>query len=101
MDAGHSDAQTAYAAVNTLRLDDMRPHLFRTHDGGKTWMQIKYCIPDGASTRTIREDPKRKGRAYAGPETQVYSSFDRGDHWQFLPLNTAASSVRDLQVKDD
>jgi len=24
----------AYAAVNTLRLDDMLPHLFRTHDGG-------------------------------------------------------------------
>jgi photosystem II stability/assembly factor-like uncharacterized protein len=36
MDAGHFDAQTAYAAVNTLRLDDMRPHLFRTHDGGRS-----------------------------------------------------------------
>ena len=28
MDAGQFDAQTAYAAVNTMRLDDMRPHLF-------------------------------------------------------------------------
>jgi photosystem II stability/assembly factor-like uncharacterized protein len=37
MDAGHFDAMTDYAAVNTMRLDDMRPHLFRTHDGGKTW----------------------------------------------------------------
>src|SRR5262249_44193616 len=26
LDAGHFDAQTAYAAINTLRLDDMRPH---------------------------------------------------------------------------
>jgi len=30
MDAGHFDKLTAYAAVNTLRLDDLRPHIFRT-----------------------------------------------------------------------
>ena len=101
MDAGHFDAQTAYAAVNTLRLDDMNPHLFRTHDGGKTWKQIIAGIPGGAATSTIREDPKRKGLLYAGSETQVYVSFDDGDHWQSLRLNMPASSVRDLQVKDD
>ncbi len=28
-------------------------------------------------------------------------SFDDGDHWQSLRLNMPASSVRDLQVKDD
>ena len=101
MDAGHFDAQTAYAAINTLRLDDMRPHLFRTHDGGKTWKQINTGIPDGAATSAIREDPKRKGLLYAGTETQVYVSFDDGDHWQSLRMNMPPSSVRDLQVKDD
>jgi photosystem II stability/assembly factor-like uncharacterized protein len=101
MDAGHFDAQTAYAAVNTLRLDDMRPHLFRTHDGGKTWTQINNGIPAGAASSAIREDPKRKGLLYAGTETQVYVSFDDGDHWESLRLNMPASSVRDLQVKDD
>jgi photosystem II stability/assembly factor-like uncharacterized protein len=101
MDAGHFDVQTAYAAVNTLRLDDMRPHLFRTHDGGKTWKEINSGIPNGGATSTIREDPKRKGLLYAGTETQVYVSFDDGDHWQSLRLNMPASSVRDLQVKDD
>jgi photosystem II stability/assembly factor-like uncharacterized protein len=101
MDAGHFDAQTAYAAVNTMRLDDMRPHLFRTHDGGKSWTEIVNGLPDGAATSAIREDPKRKGLLYAGSETQVYVSFDDGDHWQSLRLNMAASSVRDLEVKDD
>jgi photosystem II stability/assembly factor-like uncharacterized protein len=101
MDAGHFDAQTAYAAVNTMRLDDMRPHLFRTHDGGKTWTEIDNGIPSGAATSAIREDPKRKGLLYAGSETQVYVSFDDGDHWQSLRLNMPASSVRDLEIKDD
>jgi photosystem II stability/assembly factor-like uncharacterized protein len=101
MDAGHFDAQTAYAAVNTMRLDDMRPHLFRTHDGGKNWTEIDNGIPEGAATSAIREDPKRKGLLYAGSETQVYVSFDDGDHWQSLRLNMPASSVRDLEVKGD
>jgi photosystem II stability/assembly factor-like uncharacterized protein len=101
MDAGHFDTQTAYAAINTLRLDDMRPHLFRTHDGGKTWTEINNGIPDGAATSTIREDPKCKGLLYAGTETQVYVSFDDGDHWQSLRLNMPAASVRDLTVKGD
>lgn len=101
MDAGHFDALTAYAAINTLRLDDMRPHLFRTHDGGKTWTEIDNGVPDGAATSTIREDPKQKGLLYAGTETQVYVSFDDGDHWQSLRLNMPATSIRDLAVKGD
>lgn len=101
MDAGHFDNQTAYAAINTLRLDDMRPHLFRTHDNGRTWTEIDNGIPDGAPTNVIREDPKHKGLLFAGTETQVYVSFDDGDHWTSLRLNAPASSVRDLQIKGD
>ena len=63
IDAGHFDALTAYAAINTLRLDDMRPHIFRTHDGGKTWTEIVKGIPDGAPVDAVREDPKTQGPA--------------------------------------
>ena len=101
MDAGRFDPLTAYAAVNTLRLDDLRPHIFRTHDGGKTWTEIVNGIPGGETVSAVREDPKRKGLLFAGTETQVYVSFDDGDHWQSLRLNMAVSSVRDLIVKDD
>ena len=101
MDAGHFDTQTAYAAINTLRLDDMRPHLFRTHDNGKTWTEIDTGLPANAPTDVIREDPKHKGLLFAGTETQVWVSFDDGDHWSSLRLNMPASSVRDLQIKGD
>ena len=101
IDPGRFDPLTAYAAVNTLRLDDMNPHIYRTHDGGKTWKEIVDGIPGGAPVSVVREDPKRKGLLFAGSETQVYVSFDDGDHWQSLRLNMAASSVRDLVIKDD
>ena len=99
VDPGRFDPLTAYAAVNTLRIDDMNPHIYRTHDGGKTWKEIVTGIPGGAPVSVVREDPKKKGLLFAGSETQVYVSFDDGDHWQSLRLNMAPSSVRDLDHK--
>jgi hypothetical protein len=101
MDAGHFDALTAYAAINTLRLDDLRPHIFRTHDGGKTWTEIVNGIPAGAPVDAVREDPGKKGLLFAGTEREVFVSFDDGGNWQSLRLNMPAGSVRDLMVKDD
>jgi photosystem II stability/assembly factor-like uncharacterized protein len=103
VDAGHFDKQTAYVAYNTLRIDDMRPHFFRTHDGGKTWTELgngKWTMENGPAN-SIREDPKKKGLLYAATERGVYVSFDDGDNWQSLQLNLPRTSVRDLIVKDD
>lgn len=101
LDAGHFDAATAYAAVNTLRLDELKPHIYRTHDGGKTWTHITSGIPDGETVNAVREDPVRKGLLFAGTERSVYISFDDGDRWSPLRLNMPATSVRDVIVKND
>ncbi len=101
IDAGRFSPLTAYAAVNTLRLDDLRPHIFRTHDGGKTWTEIVAGIPAGETVNAVREDPKRKGLLFAGTERAVYVSFDDGGRWLPLRLNMGATSVRDIMVQDD
>ncbi len=101
MDAGHFDANTAYAAVNTIRLDDLRPHIYRTNDGGKTWKEIVRGIPANENVNVVREDPVRHGMLFAGTERAVYVSFDDGENWLPLRLNMPATSVRDLILKDD
>ncbi|MGE5761900.1 MAG: VPS10 domain-containing protein [Gemmatimonadota bacterium] len=101
IDAGHFDTRTAYAAANTLRIDDLNPHLWRTHDGGRTWTEIDGGIAPGAVANSIREDPRKPGLLYASTDTQVWVSFDDGEHWESLRLNMPAISVRDIQVKDD
>jgi photosystem II stability/assembly factor-like uncharacterized protein len=101
MDAGHFDANTAYAAVNTIRLDDLRPHIYRTNDGGKTWKEIVRGIPENENVNVVREDPRRRGLLFAGTERAVYVSFDEGENWGPLRFNMPATSVRDLIVKDD
>lgn len=101
LEAGQFDEQTAYAAINTLRLDDLRPHILRTHDGGKSWSEIVRGLPESGVVNVVREDPRRKGLLYAGTEQAVFVSFDDGDDWQPLRLNMPAVSIRDLVLKDD
>lgn len=101
MDAGRFDNNTCYAAVNRIRCDDARPHIYRTHDGGKTWQEIVKGLPKNEPINAVREDPFRKGLLFAGSEEAIYVSFDDGDNWQSLRLNMPATSVRDLVIKDD
>jgi photosystem II stability/assembly factor-like uncharacterized protein len=101
MEASHFDTETAYAAINRFRLDDLRPHIYRTHDGGKTWKEITKGIPNYEVVNAVREDPVRKGLLFAGTERTVYVSFNDGEEWQSLRLNMPATSIRDLVVHND
>jgi photosystem II stability/assembly factor-like uncharacterized protein len=100
IEAGHFDTETAYAAINRFRLDDLRPHIYRTRDGGRTWQEIVRGLPDDP-VNVVREDPQRKGLLFAGSERAVYVSFNDGDDWQPLRLNMPATSIRDLVIHDD
>ena len=100
MDASHTDANTAYAAVNSIRLDDMHPHIYKTNDGGRSWKEIVNGLPNDP-INVVKEDPVRKGLLFAGSERAVYVSFDDGENWQSLRLNMPATSIRDLVIKDN
>ncbi len=100
IDAGRFDPDTAYVAVNRIRLDDQRPYIYRTHDGGKTWTRIVRGLP-ADPVNAVREDPVRKGLLYCGTERAVFVSFNDGDDWQSLRLNMPATSIRDLVIHDD
>jgi len=101
MEASHFDDQSAYAAINRFKLDDLHPHVYRTHDGGKSWKEIVNGIPENEVVNSVREDPVRRGLLFAGTERAVYFSLDDGDEWQPLRLNMPATSIRDLVIHDD
>jgi len=48
IEASHFDADTAYVSVSRMRIDDLRPYIYRTHDGGKTWAAIAGGLPPDA-----------------------------------------------------
>jgi len=101
LEASHFEPGTAYAAINTFRLDDLRPHIYRTRDFGATWQEVVVGLPTNVPTNVVREDPERKGLLFAGTETSVYVSFNDGDSWQPLQLNLPHTSMRDLTIHGD
>jgi photosystem II stability/assembly factor-like uncharacterized protein len=101
VEPSHFDAATAYLAVDRHRLDDPRPYVYRTHDGGASWQLIVDGLTAGGSLNSVnvvREDPAHRGLLYCGTERGVYVSFDDGAHWQPLQRNLPRTSVRDLVV---
>lgn len=98
MEASRFDPAAAYAAVNRFRLDDLRPHIYRTRDFGRSWQEITRGIPDSEVVNAVRGDPVRRGLLFAATERGVYVTLDDGDSWQSLRLNLPATSVRDLTV---
>lgn len=101
IDASHFDAKTAYISVSRWRLNDNRPYIYRTHDGGKHWTLITDGLPPNAPANVVRDDPKQPRLLYAGTERTVYYSPDDGSHWHSLQNDLPSTSIRDLVVHDN
>jgi len=101
IDASHTDPATAYAVVTT----NAEPLVYRTKDFGKTWRKIVRGLPTdevtGSWANVIRADTKKDGLLFLGTESSMYVSFDDGDHWQSLRLNSPNTSYRDMVIKDN
>ncbi len=100
IEASPHDPEVAYLAASRYKLDDTRPYLFRTRDGGRTWQAITGGLPGDVYARAVRADPEVRGLLYAGTERGVYVSFDDGDNWLSIRLNLPVVPVHDLAVKD-
>jgi photosystem II stability/assembly factor-like uncharacterized protein len=92
------DPATAYIATTRYKFNDHTPALYKTTDYGKTWTRINNGIPNGAFTRVVREDDKRKDLLYAGTETGLYISWNGGKEWTSFQLNLPVTPITDLRV---
>jgi hypothetical protein len=95
------DPARAFMAVLKYMLGDWKPYVFVTNDYGASWKLLttgRNGIPMSTPTRSIREDPERKGLLYAATEFGVYVSFDDGGRWQPLQLNLPRVPVTDLRI---
>jgi len=101
IDLSPTDRNSAYVSVDAHRIDDFGPHIFRTHDGGRSWQAITSGLPTDEVVSVVRADPKRPGLLFAGTESSVFVTFDDGENWQPLRENLPTAWARDLLVHDD
>lgn len=93
------NASRAYVAFDRHMLDDFRPYIFKTADGGKTWTNISGNLPAKAYVQVVREDPKNNNLLYAGTELGLFASYNGGRDWLALNLkNLPNVAVHDILV---
>ncbi|HVS13428.1 MAG TPA: glycosyl hydrolase [Thermoanaerobaculia bacterium] len=90
-----------YVAAYRYRMDDWRPYVFRTDDGGASWRAVTGGLPPDHPVRVVREDPVREGLLFAGTELGLFASFDGGGRWQPFQLDLPVTPVTDLVLHDD
>ena len=93
------DPDTVYVSATRYKLADLRPYLFRTRDGGRSWQSASGDLPPDEITRVIRADPVRPGLLFVGTETGVFFSLDDGLHWSRARGGLPVVPVYDLKLK--
>ncbi len=101
IEASPHDAGTAFLVVDNHRMDDFRPHVWKTTNFGMSWTKIVDGLDEETHVKVVREDPKKKGLLYLGSERGLSYSTNAGATWEPLQLNLPTVPVHDLQVKDN
>ena len=101
IETSNHDPEVLYLSATRYKLDDYRPFLFKSEDGGKNWKSICGDYPEGEISRVVREDPTIPGLLYVGSETGIFFSTNDGVNWSQLGGNFPVVPVYDLYIKDD
>ena len=94
--ASHTVAGRAYVSFDRHQMGDFASYVYVTDDYGKSWRKIS----DGLSSwvHVVFEDPRQPNLLYAGTQTGVFASFDRGLTWTDLRLGLPHLPVFDVAV---
>ncbi|MFN8586161.1 MAG: glycosyl hydrolase [Candidatus Eisenbacteria bacterium] len=101
--ASPTNADVAYAACTNFFAGDFAPYLYKTADGGKTWVSVNANLPTTHGvTWTIDVDEVNPDLLFVGTMTGVYFSNTAKPEWVKLSGGMPASAqVMDLTIQRD
>jgi photosystem II stability/assembly factor-like uncharacterized protein len=92
----HQDG-TAFVSFTGYREDRREAWLFRTDDGGDTWLPIHHDLPP-EPINVVRQHPRSENVLLVGTEFGAYVSIDDGGHWFRCGQGLPRVAVHDLIV---
>jgi photosystem II stability/assembly factor-like uncharacterized protein len=99
VEPSRANAGSAYVTFDRHKLDDYRPFVFKTSDGGQTWVNITGDLPAKAYVHVVREDTKNPNLLYTGTELGLFGSYNGGKNWVSLGLkNLPMVAVHDILI---
>lgn len=93
IEASPHQAETAFVSFTGYRKDLRSPYLYRTDDGGETWLAIDQELPL-EPINVVRQHPRQANVLFVGTEMGAYVSVDDGAQW--FRLGRAAKEAQGL-----
>jgi hypothetical protein len=97
--ASKHDKNVFYAVFNHHRYGDFKPYIFKSTDGGKTWLPKQGDLPARGSVYSIAEDHINANLLFAGTEFGIYFSIDGGNQWLQLKGGLPTIAIRDIAIQ--
>jgi photosystem II stability/assembly factor-like uncharacterized protein len=72
--------------------------IFRTKDGGETWTNISYNLPNNVYNTIVHQDNNPKNFLYAGTYRGVYYTNDDMTEWVLMNENLPNNTVNELEI---
>lgn len=92
-----SDARTVYVTFSNWPGSGFRGRVFRTSDGGNTWVDLTGNLPEIPVTAIILDPDTRPRVMYIGTDLSVFrSADDGGKYWRAFSSNLPPVSVQRL-----
>jgi photosystem II stability/assembly factor-like uncharacterized protein len=99
VEASRYDENTAYATFDGHASGDMKPYIYRTTDGGKSWQSLATADLSGYA-HVIKEDTVNRDLLFLGTEFGLFISLDSGKQWaQYKGGDFPKVAVRDIAVQ--
>ena len=91
------DAGTVYVTIDDHRRNNYDTFIYASKDFGQSWTSINGNLR-GEVIKTITEDPKNPDVLYAGAETGLFLSLDRGASWSRPKWNLPTVRVDEIVI---
>ncbi|MEO5987676.1 MAG: glycosyl hydrolase, partial [Candidatus Eisenbacteria bacterium] len=91
------DAATCFVTADGHFLNDMRPHVYVTHDYGHTWKSLATDALRGHA-HVVKQDLVNPELLFVGTEWGLFTSLDGGQQWAQIKAGIPDVAVRDLAI---
>jgi photosystem II stability/assembly factor-like uncharacterized protein len=96
------DPDTAVAVFGGFdRTTMIKGQIFRTTDGGASWREISYNLPDAPLTAVVIDGRPKSAGVYAGGATGVWVLPDGASEWRPFGTGMPNALISDLELNPD
>jgi len=99
VEACRHDPDTVFAVIDAHKTGDYQPHVFESHDRGRTWKRISGDLPENTIGWTLEQDHEVQDLLFLGTEFGLYYTPNRGTNWYKLDGDVPTIAFRDIQIQ--